>query len=138
MTDKIRAAAIEAAYKAYADLAMQVIGKEERLDVKILIDAAISAFEAAAWRPIEEAPRNTKVLVKYLNIMKNKRLVLATYYTKGALEADESCEYPDEDGCAPEGWYEESETRETLLPLEYEPTMFRLLPTPPQEPSDAK
>jgi hypothetical protein len=39
----------------------------------------------------------------------------------------------DDDGYAPEGWYEESETQDAILPTEEPPTHWMALPTPPED-----
>lgn len=85
----------------------------------------------AEWQPIETAPKGRKVIAGYANALGKWRTVLARYYSEGTLEwHDQSPLYGE--GYAPEGWYEESETHEDLLPLDPEPTHWMPLPAPPK------
>ena len=78
------------------------------------------------WHPIESAPKGFKVLAGYLNEAGKWRTVIARYYPENSLTAAEDSE----DEFAPEGWYEESETHEELLPI-LPPTHWMPLPAPP-------
>lgn len=79
------------------------------------------------WQPIDTAPRGRKIIVGYRNELGLWRTILACYYEVGTLECGEE---QDEDGFAPEGWYEESETSDTIfrcsVPISWQP-----LPEPP-------
>jgi hypothetical protein len=79
-----------------------------------------------AWQPIDTAPKGKIVLVHYKNRLGNGRTMRARYYLPETLESDES-----ESGWADEGWYEESEAYEYLMPLEGEPTHWMPLPPAP-------
>lgn len=68
------------------------------------------------WQPIETAPQNRIVLVHYTNDLGNGRTMRARYYPPETLESDVA-----ENGWADEGWYEESEAYEYLMPLEHDP-----------------
>lgn len=82
------------------------------------------------WLPIESAPKGQKVFAGYFNALGKWRTVMARYYESDTLEwHDQSPNYGE--GFAPEGWYEESETHEDILPLDPEPTHFRYLFAPP-------
>lgn len=91
-----------------------------------------AAAALAGWRPIESAPKNCKVIAGYRNALGNWRSIMACYYEAGTLEAAESLddELIDENGYAPEGWYEESETHDDILPCAT-PSAWMPLPTPP-------
>lgn len=90
----------------------------------------LHALCADGWQPIADAPRDRTVLVGYWNSHGNWRTLRASFYAKGELELSD--DYPDDgDGFAPEGWYEEAYTHETIMPLEQEPVMFHALPSPP-------
>ena len=82
--------------------------------------------EPVAWQPIDTAPKGKIVLVHYKNRLGNGRTMRAQYYLPETLESDES-----ESGWADEGWYEESEAYEYLMPLEGEPTHWMPLPPAP-------
>jgi len=96
-----------------------------------IIDEAAEALASAGagdgWRPIETAPKGRQVLAGYRNELGNWRTIKACYYLPGTLDADESCDDVDEDGYAPEGWYEESETHDYILPCQ-QPTHWMPLP----------
>jgi len=90
----------------------------------------------ARWMPIESAPRKKTVLVGYWNLFGLWRTLRASYYRKGELPMSDDYPWDDEsDGFAPEGWYEEAYTHETIIPLEQDPVMWHPLPAAPQEPS---
>lgn len=90
------------------------------------------------WQPIETAPKGLKLLVGYANSLGNWRTVTATYYLPRTLEIDYA-DYnaDDEDGYAKEGWYDETETHDTVMPLEggQAPTHWQHLPPKPINPS---
>jgi hypothetical protein len=96
------------------------------------------ALEEAArgWRPIKTAPKDQKVLVGYWNPHGKWRTVKACYYTQ--LRWSDEHHWSEGDGeYAPPGWYEESETHDTILPLDCAPTHWMPLPVPPSsEPLD--
>jgi len=102
---------------------------------KALTDAAtaLEAMEAGGWLPISEAPKGRKVLAGYKNKLGNWRTVTARYYLPQTLLLEDDRDDLDDDGYAPEGWYEESETQEVILRIEEPPTHFQPLPTPPKE-----
>lgn len=81
----------------------------------------------AEWQAIEAAPKNRKLIVGYFNPLSKWRSVMGCYYTEGTLESD-----TDDSGFAPEGWYENTETYEYLMPLEQEPSHWMPLPEPPE------
>lgn len=95
--------------------------------------AALEAMEAGGWLPISEAPKGRKVLAGYKNKLGNWRTVTARYYLPQTLLLEDDRDDLDDDGYAPEGWYEESETQEVILRIEEPPTHFQPLPTPPKE-----
>lgn len=86
--------------------------------------------EERGWQPIETSPKNTKVIAGYFNAANRWRSIMATYYAAGTLDAGDSCDDPDADGYAPEGWYEESESYDELMPAK--PTHWRPMPEPPR------
>lgn len=79
------------------------------------------------WRPIESAKKGRKLIVGWVNPLGNWRSVMGRYYETGTLASDD--EVADTEGYAPEGWYEESETQDTLLPIA--PTHWHEPPAPP-------
>lgn len=82
------------------------------------------------WQDISTAAKNQKVIAGYINRGGKWRTVIACYHTR--LEWSDDYDWSIADGdYAPEGWYEESETHETLLRLDVEPTHWRPLPVPP-------
>lgn len=81
------------------------------------------------WRPISSAPKGTKVIAGYHNSLGHWRTITARYYLPGTLDCE--TEEADADGYAPEGWYEESESHETLLLSDEPPTHWMPLPGPP-------
>jgi len=83
------------------------------------------------WQPIETAPKGRKIIAGYHNALGKWRSIMATYYPPGTLEAGESCDDSDEQGYAPEGWYEESETHDEIMPCQT-PTHWMPLSEPPK------
>jgi hypothetical protein len=90
------------------------------------------------WQPIETAPKMRKLLVSYVNALGKRRCVLACYYKAHSLEMHDDYaevgEYDEATGesYAPEGWYEEHESDNPLLPLSETPTHWQPIPEPPQ------
>ena len=84
------------------------------------------AQEPVAWQPIETAPTGKIVLVHYKNSLGNGRTMRARYYLPETLESE-----TEESGWADEGWYEESEAYEYLMPLDEKPTHWMPLPPAP-------
>ena len=93
--------------------------------------AMSEAMAAGGWQPIETAPHGKKLIAGFRNEAGKWRTILARYYPAKTLYADEFGEWGDDEGYAPAGWYEESETHETLNPCA--PTHWRPLPPPPAE-----
>ena len=86
----------------------------------------------AEWQPIETAPKNRKLLVAYPNVLGNWRIVTACYHTQ--LPWSEECDPPVDAGdYAPAGWYEESDSHETILPTTEKPTHWMPLPKAPEQ-----
>ena len=79
------------------------------------------------WRPIEIAPKGVKLLCAYRNALGKWRRIIARYYLPNTLEANEESE----NAFAPEGWYEESETREEIEMCET-PLLWQPLPELPK------
>ncbi len=84
------------------------------------------------WQPIETAPKGVKIIAGYTNPLGNWRSVMARYYVSGTLDCAETG-IEDEDGFAPEGWYEESETHDAILLCDEPPTHWMPIPEPPHE-----
>lgn len=80
------------------------------------------------WRTIDSAPKDKKLIVGYQNEAGHWRTIMARYYFAGTLDAYDDSE---EDEYAPEGWYEESDSHENLLPTDKPPTHWMPLPDPP-------
>ena len=94
----------------------------------LALRAAIEeAQEPVAWMPINTAPKGRILLVHYTNRLGNGRTMRARYYLPETLNSDTT-----ESGWADEGWYEESEAYEYLMPLDGEPTHWMPLPTAPK------
>ncbi len=95
---------------------------------------AYSAAPASQWRrvedwqPIETAPKGKTVLVHYKNQLGNGRTMRGCYYPPETLESD-----TEESGWADEGWYEQSEAYEYLMPLDGDPTHWMPLPALPED-----
>jgi len=89
--------------------------------------AALAEYgQAREWQPIETAPRGKTVLVHYKNKLGNGRTMRGCYYLPETLESD-----TEESGWADEGWYEQSEAYEYLMPLDGDPTHWMPLPAAP-------
>lgn len=90
------------------------------------------------WQPIASAPKMRKVIVFYRNALSKARVVMGCYYLANSLVMDDDYEevgtYDEVTGnsYAPEGWYEEHDSEEPLLPLQGEPTHWMPLPEPPE------
>jgi hypothetical protein len=80
-----------------------------------------------------------KLIVFYLNALGKGRCVMACYYKANSLEmADDYAEvgtYDEASGntFAPEGWYEEHDADEPLMPLSEPPTHWMPLPPAPAQ-----
>ena len=98
-----------------------------------LRDAAERAAAPVAWQPIATAPEGRVVLVFYKNQLGNGRTMRARYYLPETLESEQT-----ESGWADEGWYEESEAYEYLMPLEHEPTHWMPMPAAPDAAAPAQ
>lgn len=63
--EQIDAEALEKAHAAYLHTSLAGIAGERFNDAGVCLRAAIAAYEAALWQPIEDAPRDgTEVLTK--------------------------------------------------------------------------
>lgn len=85
------------------------------------------------WLDIESAPKGRKLIAGYFNKLGNWRTIIARYYLPGTLAAHEDADESqcDEEGYAKEGWYEESETHEFIMPTDEPPTYYMFLTPPP-------
>jgi len=103
-------------------------------ELRTLIAAAErAAAQPVAWQPIATAPEGRVVLVFYKNQLGNGRTMRARYYLPETLESEQT-----ESGWADEGWYEESEAYEYLMPLEHEPTHWMPMPAAPDAAAPAQ
>jgi len=102
-------------------------------ELRTLIAAAERAAAQVAWQPIATAPEGRVVLVFYKNQLGNGRTMRARYYLPETLESEQT-----ESGWADEGWYEESEAYEYLMPLEHEPTHWMPMPAAPDAAAPAQ
>jgi len=128
MTDRSREAA-QAALEAIQELeysSTTAVADAKARRAKQLLRAALAEqeVEPVAWRLIETAPENQTMLVHYRTRSGTGRTMRARYYPPETLESDTS-------GWADEGWYEESEAYEYLMPLDGEPTHWMPLPPAP-------
>lgn len=85
------------------------------------------------WQSIETAPKNRKVLAAYRNPLGNWRIVTACYHTE--LPWSDDAGWDSESEFAPEAWYEESDSQDSILPTASLPTHWQLLPAPPSIPT---
>lgn len=81
------------------------------------------------WKTVKTAPKGQKIIAGYRNELGNWRTITARYYLSGTLDASDY--NGDETGFAAEGWYEESETHDELLPCT-QPTHWMPLPKEPK------
>jgi len=89
-----------------------------------------TAESVGGWRPVNTAPKNTKVLAAYQNELGNWRIVTACYHT----QLDWSDEYGDhEEEFAPEAWYEENDSSDVIYQTSRTPTHWMPLPSSPTE-----
>lgn len=82
------------------------------------------------WKTIDSAPKGTKIIAGYHNVLGNWRTIMAQYYKPGTLELADDADDTD-DGYAPEGWYEENEAYDEIRFAEHTPTHWMPLPPPP-------
>jgi len=104
------------------------------------LQAEVTKLRAdAGWQPIETAPKMRKVIVHYVNELGKSRCVMACYYLPNSLEMHDDYQdcgtYNEEDGVAyaDEGWYEEHDSENPVLPLGGNPTHWMPLPKPPSD-----
>lgn len=90
------------------------------------------------WQDIATAPKNKTVLAAYRNALGNWRIVTACYHTQLEWSDDHLRDDDDESEYAPEGWYEESDSSETIYPTDHPPSHWMPLPKPPALPSSAQ
>jgi hypothetical protein len=132
-------AGLEAAAKVVEELGWKLSSEQCAARIRALKAALASppSGTPAGWQSIESAPKSKTVLVGYPNKLGNWRTVKASFYPAGTLEMSEESPgyYDSDDEFAAEGWYEETETHEFVLPLEVDPTHWMPLPAAPtQEP----
>lgn len=96
--------------------------------IEILPNGEIRAI--SDWMAMGSAPQNRKIIAGYFNGCGKWRTVMACYYLPKTLEWNSDYDGGDEDGYAPEGWYEEIENSETIFPMQ-KPDYWRPLPEPP-------
>lgn len=89
------------------------------------------------WQLIDTAPKGRKIIAGYFNGCGNWRSVMACYYPPKTLDWNSDYDGGDEDGYAPEGWYEEIENSETIYPMG-SPTHWQPVPEPPVLTADAR
>lgn len=82
---------------------------------------------SSAWRTMETAPHGRKIIAGYFNEAGKHRTIMAIYYEANSLPAGD---FGDEDEYAPEGWYEDSETQDQIMPCNT-PDHWQPLPDPP-------
>ena len=89
------------------------------------------------WQKIDTSPTGKKIIAGYFNELGKWRTVMACYYLPKTLEWNSDYDGGDEDGYAPEGWYEEIENSETIFPMRT-PEYWQPLPTPPAIPAEQR
>ena len=145
ITDKqIEAAALVVftATVGRAEEYLKAKGQKRRKDFDRLIRRALEAAEAAAWKPIETAPRDgNTVLVACRDHQWSIRI--AAYIPRFFEEsAEDEAEYDEVSYkyYAHEGWYEQCLEHDEYMAIHMHkpPTHWRPLPGPPKEASDAK
>ncbi len=107
----------------YIKIATDRANEIAALHVQLADANARCAELESQWHPIDTAPKQKKILAGYMNLLGNWRTITARYYGPETLECDDS-----DSGWADEGWYEESESHETLLRTDCEPTHWMPLP----------
>lgn len=83
---------------------------------------------AMRWRPIDTAPKGRAVLVGYRNRAGKWRTVKGCYYLPQTLQMEDDRDDLEDDGYAPEGWYEESETHDAIFKTDEPPSHWMPLP----------
>jgi hypothetical protein len=101
-------------------------------------DRARTAASCAGWLPIASAPKNKKLIAGYTNEWGNWRTVMACFYAAGTLEWHDDLGWDEDAEYAPEGWYEETETHEVVMPLETDPTHWQPSPRAPGAPATVR
>lgn len=92
-----------------------------------------------AWQPIETAPQNVNVLVAYKNGNGKWRIIKACYHTQLPWSEESYLDFVGQEGeYAPKGWYEESDSHETIYPIDGVISHWMPLPAPPALPTTDK
>jgi hypothetical protein len=104
---------------------------------------AAPAQQASPWMPIETAPKNTKIIVTYKNVLGKNRTVFATYIGKFSWEAnsDTDCETDyneiNDTYHYAEGWCELIDNWDEFTFVYFDsrnvPTHWQPIPTPPEQ-----
>lgn len=106
---------------------------ENKLGAGALAERILAALGGEGWQSIETAPKNRKMLVAYRNPLGNWRIVTACYHTRLPWSEDDG--WDSESEFAPEAWYEESDSQDSILPTASAPTHWQPLPAPPALPT---
>jgi hypothetical protein len=102
-----------------------------------VLSDALTRLRAMQWQPISNAPHGRPVLVSYVNELGKRRRVKATFYELGTLQMGDECPdhlVNDNGDNTEEGWYEESESHETILPVNGVPDIWIEMPALPPAP----
>lgn len=85
------------------------------------------------WQPIETAPQNMNVLVAYKNGNGKWRIVKACYHTQLPWSEESYLDFVGQEGeYAPKGWYEESDSHETIYQIDGVISHWMPLPAAPE------
>jgi hypothetical protein len=136
--DKQVEAAIATLFRINSSSSLFMMYKEIEPFLKSNMRRALEAADEAAWMPIEDAPKDVEVLVKYSQELGTECIVKSKFIPKFTFcsMAEDCCEYDEKTDkyYLFEGWYEiiHNWDEYNMVSIASKPTHFRHMPKLPK------